>query len=82
MAKLTVDQFTDQINSNNLDYALSAEIITDYTADRNGLVVEAEEKTLCTGNEIYNFMQALDEFDGVFDPADVLVHINIMNDMK
>ena len=70
MNKLTIAQFIEQVQNENMDYALSAEIINDAGV------------TLCTGEAIHNFFYAGDDnFDGVFIESQVANHIDIMNTM-
>ncbi len=76
MTNLTIEQFVEQINSENLDYALPAKIITGA-----GIVCEEDEKTLCDGEDIYNFMFNSPDFDGVFTAKNVSENIKIMNGM-
>ena len=45
--KLTVQNYIDQIESGNLDYALNSDLITG-----TGIVCEEDEKVLCYGEEI------------------------------
>ena len=75
--KLTVEQFVQQVNDENLDYALPSEIITG-----EGIVCEDDEKVLCKGEGIYNFMGNDPEFDGVFSVENVNTSIEIMNAMS
>ena len=75
--KLTVEQFVQQVNDENLDYALPSEIITG-----EGIVCEDDEKVLCKGEAIYNFMGNDPEFDGVLTVRNVTESIEIMNGLS
>ena len=71
MTTLTIAQFIEQVQNENLDYALSAQIINDAGV------------TLCTGEAIHNFFYAGDDnFDGVFVESQVAEYIEIMNQMS
>ena len=76
MAKLTIEQLAEQLNNENLDYALNATVITG-----TGVVCEDEEKELCNGGAIFEFMFADDAFDGVFTVENLTENIKTMNDM-
>lgn len=77
MTKLTIEQFIEQLESKNLDYALSSEVITG-----EGIVDEDEETVLCSGEAIYNFIHEDPEFDGVFTVVKVKESIDIMQGMS
>lgn len=77
MTNLTIAQFVEQINDENLDYALPANIITG-----TGIVCEEDETVLCTGEHIYNFIYADDSFDGEFTESLVAEYIEIMQSMS
>ena len=76
MIKLTVEQFTDQANSSNIDYINNSIVITG-----SGIVNEDEQRPLCGGEALYNFMYEDPDFDGVFDQAGVIAGITFMNAM-
>ena len=76
MTKLTIEQLADQLNNKNLDYALDATVITG-----SGVVCEDEEKELCNGKAIYEFMFSDEDFDGVFTVKNLTENIKIMNEM-
>ena len=77
MTNLTIKQFVDQMDIENLNYALPATVITG-----SGVACEEDEKPLCTGNEIYNFMFNDAEFDGQFTVSNVAECIEIMIGME
>ena len=76
MTNLTIEQFVDQMDIENLNYALPATIITG-----SGVVCEEDEKVLCSGEQIYNFMFNDDSFNGQFTVENVTEYIQAMNDM-
>lgn len=73
MNKLTIEQFVDQMNNDNFDYALPSLIITG-----EGVVCEDDEVALATGNNIARFMHDDSSFGGKFTVDDVvtsLIHL-------
>jgi len=75
MTTLTISQFVEQIQDENFDYALNAEIVTDAE-------IAGGEKVLCTGEAIYNFVYAAGDFDGAFTEIHVAECIEMMNQMS
>lgn len=75
--KLTVQNYIEQIENENLDYALNSDLITG-----TGIVCEEDEKVLCNGEAIFNFMNNDPDFDGVFTVENVLENIEIMDSMS
>ena len=62
--KLTIAQFVEYMNDYGFsDYIRESVIITNSTADDNGVVYEAGESVLCSGEAIYTFMGNDPEFD-------------------
>jgi len=74
--KLTIEKFVEQLESGNLDYALTSEVITG-----EGIVDEDDELVLCTGEAIHRFLHEDPDFDGVFTVEKVKENIEIMNNM-
>lgn len=75
--KLTIQSFIEQVENNNLDYALNSDLITGV-----GVVCEEDETTLCSAVAIFNFMNENPDFDGVFTVKNVLENIEIMKSMN
>ena len=76
MIKLTVEQFVEQANSSNIDYINNSIVITGA-----GVVNEDDQRPLCGGEALYNFMYEDPDFDGVFNQAAVVASITFMNAM-
>ena len=76
MIKLTVEKFAEHCRDDHLDYINSCEVITG-----SGIVDEDEEKILCSGEALYNFINEDPDFDGVYTESAVIVGITFMNSM-
>ena len=77
MNKLTIAQFIEQVQNENLDYALNSEIITG-----SGVVCEEDQTVLCTGEAIYNFIQQSGESDENLTASLVSDHIEMLVSMQ
>ena len=77
MNKLTIAEFIEQVQNENLDYALNSEIITG-----SGVVYEEDQTVLCTGEAIYNFIQQSGESDENLTASLVRENIDMLISMQ
>ena len=74
---LTIEQFTDMANSQNLQCIMNNDVITG-----SGNVDESMEQVLCGGAELYEYIWECTEFEGEFKHEDVFASIVMMRSVN
>ena len=74
---LTIEQFTEQANNENLHAIMGSDIITG-----SGDVDESTESILCSGDELYSAIWEDPDFNGKFTEADAFAGVVILRSVN